>query len=259
MRKNILSKICLLLISVFLFSCKAKKPLIVKQETTAIAENNRIKLTTITEKQSTFTTFSTKAETNLNLNGKAYDVSLNIRIKHQEGIWISVTAGGLIEVARVLITPDSLKIMDRVNNEYLKKPFGFIYDYANDKVDYQTLEALLVGNCIPFTLKPESQLIIINGILNLIGNEEGLGFKIVFNDQRKTSQILLNDDQLAQKLTVTTGAYEEISAQLMPSNLLIESKAGDKNIKVTMYYSKTVLNEPVDFPFNVPKRFSVID
>lgn len=248
-----------MLISVILLSCKAKKPLIVKQETTAIPENNKIKLTTITEKQSVFTTFSTKAATNLNLNGKAYDVSLNIRIKHEEGIWISVTAGGLIEVARVLITPDSLKVMDRVNNQYLKKPFAFIHDYASEKVDYQTLEALLVGNCIPFTLKPTSQLMIIDGVLNLIGNEGNLGFKITFNDEKKTSQIVLNDEQLAQQLTVTSGAYEQILGQILPSNLLIESKAGNKNIRVAMYYNKTVLNEPVDFPFNVPKRFSVID
>jgi hypothetical protein len=41
--------------------------------------------------------------------------------------------------------------------------------------------------------------------------------------------------------------------------VIIDSKTGKKQFKVEMEYNKTEINIPLDFPFNVPKRFSVIE
>ena len=177
MKKNILNKLFILFLVLTLFGCKAKKPLV--DNRTPAAElpktENKILLKSILASQLDFATFTTKAATQLDFKDKNFDVTLNIRIKKSEIIWVSVTAIAGVEVARVLITPDSIHVMDRINDEYLKKPFKFIQSFTSKQVDYATLEALLVGNNIPFTLTEKSEITQNNGVVSLNGMIEKIG------------------------------------------------------------------------------------
>ena len=222
-------------------------------------ERKKTELLSIIAKESVFSTFSTKALTSLNLNGKEYDATLNIRIKKGEAIWVSITAFAGFEIARTIITPDSVKIMDKINGDYIKKPFSFIHEFTNKQIDYLTLESLLVGNCVPFTLNENSEITLDNALLNIKGNSQSLSYHLQFNNQFKATNTYLSDHFAQQALTVNTPVFELIANQLIPVKVSLDSKTEKKQIKVAMEYSKTQLNIPVDFPFNVPKRFSVID
>lgn len=261
MRKNISSKLFIFLIIAGLFACKSKKTIITQNnsEASTTKVESKIGLNSLQANQLEFTTFSTRAATLLDLNGKSYDVTLNLRIKKNEMIWASITVIAGVEVARVLITPDSIQVMDRINAEHLKKPFQFVQSFTNKHVDYATLEALLVGNCIPFTLNNKSIITQNNGIVALAGMLERLSYQLKFNQELKVSETLLEDKLSSQMLNVNNQSYELIEGKPSPLKLLIDSEARDKKIKVAMEYSKTTLNTILEYPFNVPKRFSVIN
>src|SRR5665213_4354483 len=76
--------------------CKAKKLLVanraVPANTSKPIDEKKVKLDAIRANQRHFTTFSGKARTKLDLNGSSNDVTLNIRIKSDQKIWVSVTA-----------------------------------------------------------------------------------------------------------------------------------------------------------------------
>ena len=261
MKKNISNKLFILFTVIALFACKSKKPLI--DGNTSIADlpktENKILLKSLIANQLDFSTFTTKAATQLDFKDKNFEVTLNIRIKKSEIIWVSVTAIAGLEVARVLITPDSIHVMDRINDEYLKKPFKFIQGFTSKQVDYATLEALLVGNSIPFTLTEKSEITQNNGLVLIKGMIERLSYQLQFNAQFKANQTFLEDNTLGQMLSVNTQSFEFVSNNLVPLKVLIDSKTRDKQIKVDMQYSKTMLNTVLDYPFNVPKRFSVVN
>src|ERR1700744_3316066 len=133
----------------FAFSCKSKKALIVKRtadSTVAVkpVDTKAIKLAAIRTKQTSFNTFSGKASTKLNINGNSNRVTLNIRIQHGKKIWVSITAIAGIEVARALITPDSLLVVNRLQSVYIRKPFSYIYKFTGKSVNYLTVESLLI-------------------------------------------------------------------------------------------------------------------
>lgn len=242
------------------FSCKAQKNFIVQSEVKPRPlETSKTDLSPIITRELQFSTFTTKGVTKLNLDGKAYDVTLNIRIKKDETIWVSITALAGMEVSRILITPDSIEIRDRINDEYLEKPFSFIHDFTNEKINFQTLQSLLVGNCIPFTLNNNAELMMENGVLNLKGNDNGLSYLLQFNDQFKSTNAFLSDVLAQQSLNVNTPIFDKFADQWIPVKVIIDSKTGKKQFKVEMEYNKTEINIPLDFPFNVPKRFSVIE
>jgi hypothetical protein len=255
MKKNISSKIIFLLCVSFLFSCKSKKNIVVA------ATNKMVKadFSKIEAKQAKFKTFSTKAATNLTINDKNFDVTLNIRIKKGEAIWASVTYIAGFEVARAMITPDSLKIMDRINNEYIKKSINYLHKFSNDEIDYNSLEAILVGNCLPFALKNNSIINQKDGNTIITGQTNQMIYQLSLNSLLKPQSTLLVSDINQQKLEIDITAFQEIMNQLFAKTISLSSLAKDKSVKLIMDYDKTQLNQPVDFPFNVPKRFSVID
>ncbi len=257
MKRNISNKIILLFTCVVLFGCKTKKLAAVSAPKNEM--DSKAGWATIIAHQTDFSFFATRASTHLAINDKNYDVTLNIRIKKGEMIWVSVTAVAGIEVARAMITPDSVKVMDRINNEYLKKSFDLIHEFANEKIDYSTLEALLIGNCVPFALNQDNELNVSAGAVNLKGKEGDLSYQLLFNAPYKPIQSELTDLVAHQSLKVENSIYQEVLNQLIPTKVMIDSKAGVKLVRVAMDYSKIQLNEPLDFPFNVPKRFSVID
>lgn len=244
----------------FLNACKVKRDFISSSKTiNQTSETPKTDLSSIIDHQSQFSTFTTKASTALNLNGKQNDVTLNIRIKKGEKIWISITAIAGIEVARAIFTQDSIKILDRLNEQFINKSFDFIRGFTHEKIDYQTLEALLVGNCPPFSLMDFNKLIVANDSISIIGNQQNLSYNLQFNQQFKTIDFSLSDNFGQNRLLVNTSVFEEISKQLFPANLKIEAFSNNKELKVVMFYHKTEIDIPLEFPFNVPKRFSVID
>jgi len=257
-----LGKLCVLICCLTIVSCKSKKKLDgtnPKNASIEMEDKASTNLKKILLQQTDFSTFSTKATTELSMNGNSFDVTMNIRIKKGEGIWVSVTYFAGLEAARALITPDSIKVMDKINNNYIKKPFSFVNQYANEKIDYATLEAILVGNCIPFTLNNKRELLLKNEGLVIDGQTNQMLYYVNFNSDLKPASTTLKTTNDLQNLTVNVASFENIGGNLIPKILNIASAAGSKSIGLKMDYNKTVLNEPVDFPFNVSKRFSVIE
>src|ERR1700761_1202339 len=171
--------------------CKARKQLVnnrVVVDSAAKAMNeNHLKLEAIRAGQNKFETFSAKARTKLNINGSSNDVTLNIRIKSGQKIWVSVTAIVGIEVARALITPDSLLVINKLQGLYIRKPFSYIYSFTSKQVDYSSLEAILVGNAIPQLLNEDAKMQADSGRTILSGNLQELVYKLIIGADMKAS------------------------------------------------------------------------
>src|ERR1700744_4094657 len=176
MRRNIASKLLMVCILLAIISCKAHKQLVVNKKADSVAVKSpslaEIKIEGIKSAQLNFNTFSGKAKSRITLNNSSNDVTMNIRINKGHKIWISITAIAGLEVARALITPDSIMVINKLQGLYLKKPFSYVYKYAGDQLDYNSVEALFVGNAIPQLLNDKAMLAADSGKVNLSGNLE---------------------------------------------------------------------------------------
>src|SRR5690606_40595489 len=66
-----------------------------------------------------FHTFSGRAKAKVELGKDNQDVTMHVRIKRDQAIWISFTATLLIvEIARVLITHDSIIFLNKLYGDY---------------------------------------------------------------------------------------------------------------------------------------------
>ena len=260
MKENTLNKILIVCCLLAIVSCKAKKQIVVNHPPVAPVTKTKsdlqAKLNVIRTQQAGFNSFSGKAKTNLTIDGNSNDCTLNIRINNNKKIWVSVTALLGIEVARAVITPDSIQVINRLQGVYIKKPFSFIYSYTNKHVDFPMLQALLVGNAIPSLMNDSTKYLTADNQVTLSGNLQDVIYKMAFGIDLKVTQTNLTNDAQGQSLQVSNSSFIMGGTLKVPSQIAIASVAKSRKVQVNLHYIKVDFNLQQDYPFNIPDSYS---
>jgi len=258
MKRNILNKLLVVCCLLAMVSCKARKQVLVARKADAAVkavDSKASKLAAIRAQQLNFNTFAGKAKTNLDINGNSNDVTLNIRINRDKKIWVSITAILGVEVARAVITPDSILLINRLEGVYLKRPFSYVYTYASKQVNYKTLESLLVGNAIPELLNEKAEIITVTGNTTLSGDLEDLVYKLIIGADNKVTQTNLDNQSQGQSLQVANNTFIQANNRILPSQINIASVVKDKKINVNLHYTKVDFDQQQEYPFSIPDRY----
>lgn len=247
-----------------LTSCKAKKvilPVPAVPESPAVPagpDNTRKnKLKSINESDMVFNTLAVKSKAVLSINDKSNDVNMNFRIKNNEVIWVSVTALAGLEVARALITPDSVKILNRLDNVYIKKPFSYIYEFTNEQINFRTLQSILVGNTVSEFITDSTELNMENDEAKLRSILGGLTYNLRVSTQNKVVYTNLNDQIAKQELTANYSDFILVNQQQIPHTVIMDSKVKTKKFLLDLKFLKVDLDGPLELPFRVPERFLI--
>lgn len=263
MKKNTLNSLLVIVLLFLTASCKTKKNVVnnpskvidEKVATNKTSENLRL----LKSKDFSYSTLSLKAKADLSIDGNEMGVSMNVRMKKDEVIWISITAIAGLEVARAMITPDSLLVLSRLEGTALKKPFSYIYNFANRQINFRMLQSVLTGNTITEFMAEPASLTQEEGAFTLKGEKINLAYTILFNNLLKPALVHLNDVKAGQALKVDYANYQLVDAVLFPSTVKVNSMSGKRKVNIVFDFSKIERNLPLDFPYTVPKRFEIIN
>ncbi len=262
MRKNISNKIAAVcVIAILAVGCKAKKMATAPVSNTApvVVDNSKTNtIAAIKSRQLNFNTFSGRASAQLNVDNNDRNVNMNIRIERGKQIWVSISVTALvtIEVARAVITPDSIKMLNKLESVYIKKPFSYVHNYAGKQVNYATVEALLTGNPVQEFLSTDADLKNVNGNVSLSGIIQELLYTMLFNPELKVKQLDLSNNAQQQSLQVINSSFVLVDGRTLPSQIAISSSVKGKKIMVNLEYSKVELDRQLDYPFNIPGSYT---
>jgi len=262
MKRNILNKLFIAGCLLAMVSCKAKKALVAAPAAAApVATVKAVNpMEAIKAAQLTYTTFAAKADAKLDIDGDKNNVSLTIRINHDKEIWVSVAALLNIEVARAVITPDSILMINKLQGVYIKKPFSYIYQYASKQVSYQMLEALLTGNTAPEILKDNKASFQTNsGNITISGSLEDLVYSLMLGADMKVGQFNLSNQNAGQSLQANNSFFIPTGNKTAASQIDIQSTSQNKKIQVNLHYTKIDLDQPLQYPFSIPERYTPAD
>ena len=259
MKKNILSKFSfLLLMSIIIASCGTKKKTVkLPTEDDKVVAND---ITSTFEMSNlNFITFSGKAKAKLEMGKESRDVTLNVRMERDKVIWVSVTALLGIEGARILITPDSVKIMNKLHGEYLAKPFTYIYNYVNPGISFRMLQDILVGN-INMQMLRTDQLQVAKSVedTQLIGVKDGLTFHYGINKEDRPFNFNLIELGKTNKLEANYSDYAVIDGHNFPQRFTLTIEGDGTKVFSDLQYTRADFNQNIELPFTVPSRYKVI-
>jgi len=249
-------------------ACKSKRSVIKQPIKT---EGPEYLFEKLKENEFRFQTFSAKFNIEYSADRKLYEFKGQIRIIKDSVIWITFGQDLGIEIARLLITQDSVKFVDRINKKYFVGDYAFVNDFLKTNIDFGILESIVLGNDFEYYEKAEFKASIDGGEyhLNTAGrsklkkyvrnsaDDERIFLQSMWLDPATFKITRINIKELTEnskKLTALYSDFEEINGHLFPFRLDYEV-AAETPIEVRVKYSKIVLEEPVTLPFKIPSKY----
>ena len=93
-----------------------------------------------------FNYLNIKFSADITFNKKDNSTNGSLRIIRDSAIWISLSPALGIEAARMLITVDSIKFLNRLESTYFVEDFKYLNSLLKTNLDFDMLQSLLVGN-----------------------------------------------------------------------------------------------------------------
>ncbi|MCK9450776.1 MAG: DUF4292 domain-containing protein [Bacteroidales bacterium] len=254
---------------VFVQGCKTKRAIIKKP---LKEEGEAFLLQKMSESELNFNFFSARCAISVVSDKKSKsDFRGQIRIQKDSIIWLSLSPALGIEVARLMISQDSIWFINRIDKTYFKGDYDFINSFFQTTIDFDILQALLVGNDMTYyeddsfraaidameyrlgaakRSKKKKQLLLEDSPNILIQN-------IWLNpDNFKITKVNLKEfGQENKQLEMRYSHFSAVKNQLVPTELDMLLQA-EKKIRIGLHFSNIELDEPLSFPFKVPSKYS---
>ena len=128
-----------------------------------------------------------KLDTEINVEGKSDSFTMNVRMARDSAIWISLSPALGVELARVLLLPDSVRVISKVplnkfvfegNYKQLEKSLGIPFDFY-------TFQDLLSGK--PLGLNPQED--------KFISQVDGVNYILIEKFPRRVKKLLGGTDE----------------------------------------------------------------
>ena len=194
-------------------------------------------------------------ETKFNVNVKG-DNSIGLkgqmRMQNDSVIWISLSMKLGIEVARVMITEDSVKFINRTEKTYLSESINELKDRLPIETSLDFLQDLLVGNDIDSNEKYKATIEDNSYKLTSDRNTFWVTPKTFKVKRQQTT-----DNGQQATLIINYDNFQEINGKLLPTKIILDAKdIFDLNIEID--YSDIKAVEKLEFHFNISKKYSRI-
>ncbi|MDD3875015.1 MAG: DUF4292 domain-containing protein [Bacteroidales bacterium] len=251
---------------VFLNSCKTRKP----RNLLEISDINTDSIYYFLKiNEVAFNTLEARLLLNVNTADINQSFNANMRLLRDSVLWVSIVPFAGIEVARILITPDSVKILNRMENICYLYDIRFLKNQLHANMDFDMLQSVLTGNDLStYDLR------------NLRINQDNNAFQITYSNRLKESDSLdterFSHSILLEKtsykiinqlfsgvkdsfnLNVSYRDFKALDEQTFPFEIAIEANSSDNQIEGLIKYSKITLNKDLNFPFTIPEKYQIM-
>ncbi len=211
-----------------------------------------------------FDYFNAKTKVKYHEGDKRINGTAHIRIKKDSIIWISLSPSVGIEVTRIMITPDTVLIINRLDKIFYKFGFEEVSKYFSFNVNFSIIQGILLGNLtMPIDKNTDIQE---EGNFYFIRQDDGaLDIQSYINAKTmKVETVLVNEKSTNNFLTLKYTEFGNLSKAVFPYNCLInltyKSKKGPLVTSITLKYAKAEIpDKPLKFPFNIPKKYEAFE
>ena len=258
-----------ILVIIILASCRSTKKI-----QTAIAKKDSVETNVVVARTDTaqliksvlqkldlnrveFKTFSAKVD--IDYRGgddKHYDVNSTMRMYKDSLIWISVNAVFGLEAMRMLITRDSVFLLDKLNKSYMVRSIDYLQEVTSLPLTLSTLQNLLVGNPVFI----DSNIVSYSNVNNIISLLSiGKTFKnlvTINSDANVLIHSKMDDVDITRSRTadLSYDDFETKKGRSFSSKRRI-TVAEKNKLDISLNFKQYEFNDEVNFPFSIPRNY----
>lgn len=242
----------LILLSIFaltIFSCGRKS---------VPVTSNKADVKSYGVKEIDFRYFSSKSKIEYNDGDQDIHATVNIRMKKDSVIWMSVNPALGIEAARILFRQDSVLILDRIHNTFSAYSYAQLSEMVKAETNFSMVQALILGNLMLGIQAEKKDCDKGFDLIQTTGN-----YKIVNTIDKtdlKIKDVAVDKTISGEKVTVNYSEFAGLSDYLFAYKVLVKvfykKDGNDKQTEINIQHNKAELPEkPLTFPFQIPKKF----
>ena len=193
-------------------------------------------------------------------NEKNIKLSLNIKTTRDSVIWCSVSGPLNIEFFRILLTNDSLFLIDRLNKNFYKKSIQDLKNYLNSSISISDIQSLLFAKP---DLTKKNSLITNTDTSIIITNKqkEKSSSYIIDRKNHKLISVIFLDENLEKNNTFRLDyiEYKSVEEYVIPKQykLLLDAiiRSRKEQVLCKIHFSKISILEQQEFIFNIPDSY----
>jgi len=202
-------------------------------------------------------------------SGETQSFDVNMRMRRDSAIWISITPLLGIEVARVIIDRDSLMIMDRVHKTFMARSYSYLEEMLKTTVTFEMIQAVVSGNYFPYQKADKIRSVYEEEPYVILSTLNKRRVKRVLEEKDPSKPVIqdfwidgnfriakskITDDRLDRWVEATYKNFTEVGGRLFPNNLVVTISSSSPTI-IKIAYNKLTPEETFTMPFTVPEKY----
>jgi hypothetical protein len=205
-----------------------------------------------------YSTFSGKAKMEYASKDGKKEFTAFIRIRKDSTIWVNVTAAaGMVSVARIYITPDSLFLLNHLQKEAYRMAVADAGKLLPIPVSFLLVQNLFIGNLLQKGGTPKDATDF-GGTWTVDVEDGGMRQQIAFNKADSTIRTvqMRSEDDAVQGM-MQYGTYENTNGRKFATERVLNiTNAGEQHY-LEMSFNKAEFDLPIDAPFSIPKNYQL--
>jgi hypothetical protein len=190
-------------------------------------------------------------------DGKDNDFTAYVRILKDSIIWVRISATIIeLEAFRLLITPDSVKLINDLNKTYQLRSVNYLKEVIHIPLNFRTLQDLLIGNPVYLDsnivyYKKEPTHLVLMSVGNLFKNY------LMVNKENYTVQHSKLDDidvTRARTCEITYSDYAPLDSTFFSTYRLV-SVTEKASVDIQLNFKEYNFNRPLSIPFKIQKNY----
>lgn len=246
-------------ISLLFASCGGSKKITGDKTTDTKIEIPAIKIEDYYKQGVNYNTFTGKAAMQYQNAKQSQKLGANIKMNKAKNIWTNINAmGGIVEVARAFITPDSLMAMLPLNRDAYALSYKDGLALIQAELDFATLQNLFIGNPLiegAKDVKVEEQ----DGNIIVSLKQNGYNLFITYDKvtQLIKQQHITNTEKKFSCLILQQNYKPLADKQPFSFTRKIEINNNGEQMTMDMDFSKAEINIPADINFRIPESYTI--
>ena len=183
-----------------------------------------------------------------------------LRVRRDSAIWLSGSLLGF-EGVRALLTPDSVRVVNRLKKEYFAGDYAYLSQLLKVPVTYRQMQDILLGDyqeapqgALPVVKKEGENQSVTYPVAALILEQ------LVNIGDGRLQQLKVSETAAQRSLTVGYSDFQKPTGTELPfafTTTVLGQQEGVASTSATLNYQKVEVGSGhLDFPFSVPKGYS---
>lgn len=173
-----------------------------------------------------------------------------IRMQRDSVIWVSVTALLGMEAVRIMLTPDSLFVINKLENSYVKESLDMLKARFGTDIRFSDIQNTLLGNGLWMLGKGEKMRELDNPYYKISSSSN---YDEIWVEQQHFRTAKTHFVDRFFQMSTIYGCFETFGTNLIPTEISLDLK-GMYTFAGKMKYSSVTLNETTSFPFKITSK-----